>query len=213
MKTTLYLIRHGQSEANEKNIFLGQGNMDLTKLGKHQAEMTAEYLKRSVIPDVIYSSDLGRAYETAECTAKIFNLSIVKEKGLREIDAGFWDKLNFDELERRYKAGFDLWKSDVGNSRCDGGESVAELSCRIISTIEDIAKRHRGKTVLIFTHAMAVRAFACHCLGKSLGELKEVPWAANASVTQVEYDGEFKLIEYGVCDFMGDGVTRLPSGV
>lgn len=187
--------------------------MDLTDIGRLQAKMTAQYLKANVLPDYIYSSDLDRAYETAQYTQRLFNVPIIKDTGLREIDAGLWDKLTFDELEKGFKESFDLWKSDVGHSYCDGGESVAQLSSRIILTLENIAKRHNGSTVLIFTHALAIRAFACHCLGKSLGELKNVPWAANASVTKVEYDGKFTLTEYGVCDFMGKSVTRLPDGV
>ena len=70
MKTTIYLIRHGESQGNAVRAFLGHTNLDLTKKGHDQAECTAKYLK-NIHADVIYSSDLLRAYSTAEHTAKI----------------------------------------------------------------------------------------------------------------------------------------------
>ena len=66
----LYLFRHGQSKANLNNVFLGQHNMDLTENGICQAKLTAKYLK-DIPVDVIYSSDLTRAHETAKETAKL----------------------------------------------------------------------------------------------------------------------------------------------
>ena len=68
-KTRLYMIRHGQSEGNLKNLFLGHTDMDLTELGHLQAEMAAEYLA-TVPVDVIYASDLKRAFHTALHTSE-----------------------------------------------------------------------------------------------------------------------------------------------
>ena len=100
--TEIYLIRHGESQANERDVFLGHGDLDLTEKGKKQAELTAEYLKACHF-DVIYSSDLLRAYHTAEATAKKVGLPIVKDERLREIDAGEWDFKTFDDLEKEYQ--------------------------------------------------------------------------------------------------------------
>ena len=60
----LYFIRHGESLANQKDVFIGQYDFDLTEKGRKQAEMVADYLK-DVKVDAIYSSDLLRAYHTA----------------------------------------------------------------------------------------------------------------------------------------------------
>ena len=103
--TEIYLIRHGESQANEKNVFIGHGDLDLTEKGKKQAELTAEYLKACHF-DVIYSSDLLRAYHTAEATAKKLGLPIVKDERLREIDAGEWDFKTFDDLEKEYQESY-----------------------------------------------------------------------------------------------------------
>ena len=202
----IYLVRHGQSKANEKNLFLGHGDLDLTSVGIEQAKRTAEYLK-TVNADVIYSSDLLRAFNTAKQTADLINLPIVIDKGLREIDCGEWDFVPFDEIKVRYKEGYDVWINDVANARCDGGESVREVLDRLAKTVTKIARDNLGKTVLIFSHATAIRCFAAYCKSGGVDGVKDIPWANNASVTEVEYeDGKFRLIKYGKDDFM-DGVS------
>jgi len=199
----IYLIRHGESKANEKNLFLGHGDLDLTELGIEQAKKTAKYLK-TVNADVIYSSDLLRAYNTAKQTANLINLPIVTDKGLREIDCGEWDFVPFDEIKVRFKDGYNVWINDVANAKCDGGESVREVQERLVKAVTKIANDNLGKTVLIFSHATAIRCFSAYCTGKGVDGVKDIPWANNASVTEVEYkDGKFRLIEYGKDDFMG----------
>lgn len=205
----IYLIRHGESKANEKNLFLGHGDLDLTELGIEQAKKTAKYLK-TVNADVIYSSDLLRAYNTAKQTANLINLPIFTDKGLREIDCGEWDFVPFDEIKVRFKDGYNVWINDVANAKCDGGESVREVQERLVKAVTKIANDNLGKTVLIFSHATAIRCFSAYCTGKGVDGVKDIPWANNASVTEVEYkDGKFRLIEYGKDDFMGGIKTGL----
>ncbi len=213
MSLTIYLIRHGESEANERDVFLGHYNMNLTKRGKEQAAITADYLINQVKQlNAIYSSDLDRAYQTAKCTSERFNVPIIKNEKLREIDAGLWDNLSFTELADRFTESYRTWNENLGIARCDGGESVAELQQRIVSEVEQIAKKHKNGTIFIFTHATPIRTFGAYCLKKSLEEIKTLPWASNASVTKVIYDkGRFELVEYSYDSFMGKLSTKLPD--
>ena len=214
MSTTVYLIRHGESQANRRDVFLGHYNMSLTDTGRKQAELTAAYLfDAAPTPAAIYSSDLTRAHETAECTAVRLGMPIVKDERLREIDAGRWDNKSFTELKTEFAESFVVWTHDIGSARCDGGESVAEVQSRFVAAVADLAARHDGETVFIFSHATPVRTFAAHCLGKTSAEMKEVPWPPNASVTEAVYEnGAFRLVEYARHDFMGDMVTSIISG-
>ena len=213
-KTTLYLIRHGESQGNAVRSFLGHTNLDLSQKGHMQAEMTANYLK-NIHADIIYSSDLLRAYNTAKHTADLKGMDIIKDEKLREIYAGDWEDIKFDELLEKYPHTYAvLWKTDVGNSRPDNGESVAELKKRVSDEITKIARDNVGKTIFIFTHATPIRTFCAFCENKSLDEIKDIPWASNASVTKVEYvDDKFNMIEYGNDSFMGDLSTSLPPSV
>ncbi len=211
--TKIYLVRHGQSEANLKDVFLGQENMDLTELGHEQAERTAEYLKNIHI-DKIYASDLTRAYQTSEHTAKKKNLPITKNEGIREIRAGKWEILPFRDIPVLYPEDWKVWIDNIGHSRCTGGESVAEVQERVTREIEKLARENDGKTICLFSHATPIRTFVCRIEGKTLDEIKDRPWPSNASVTEVDYEnGIFKLIKYSEDSFMGGISTALPDTV
>lgn len=211
--TTIYLIRHGQSQANEKNVFIGHTDMALTELGRQQAQITAQYLK-DTIPDVIYSSDLQRAYYTAQATAQLHGLPVLKEQGLREIYAGSWENVPFDQLQDRCGEHYGIWLRDIAHARCDDGESVPEVGSRVAETVRRLAQKHENSVMFLFTHATPIRTFAVHAMGKSPDELETLPWPTNASVTKVEFDGEcFKLLEYSTDHFMGKLATKLPDNV
>ena len=77
--THVYFIRHGQSEGNLKHLFLGHTDLDLTDLGRKQAERVGDFFK-DIHVDAIYSSDLLRAYHTACPVAKAKGLEIIKSE-------------------------------------------------------------------------------------------------------------------------------------
>ena len=213
MKTKIYLIRHGESQANEKGLFLGHGDLDLTERGRAQAQKTAEYLK-NVPVDKIYSSDLLRAYNTAETTAKTVGIPVIKSKELREINAGEWEFQPFSLLPKKYPESYRIWLTDIASARPDGGESVAEVQKRTVAEIRRICEENEEKTVFVFTHATTVRAFATYCVSKSIEGIQARPYPTNASVTYAEYEnGEFTLVEYSNDSFMGEIATALPSNV
>ena len=84
-KTTLLLVRHGESEANKEQIFGGHFNAPLIENGVIQAETTAKYIKENYNVHKVYASDLKRAFVTGSCIAKAVGAEIVKDAGLREI--------------------------------------------------------------------------------------------------------------------------------
>ena len=117
-------------------------------------------------------------------------------------------------MRKKYKESFDVWINNVAEARCDGGESVAELQDRIVKTVNKIVKENPDKTVLIFSHATAIRCFAGYCTGKGKYGIQEIPWANNASVTEIDYsDGEYKIVNYGMDHFLGNISTGLPNDV
>ena len=210
MSTHLYLIRHGESEANKIDAFAGQSQFDLTEQGRAQAEKAAEYLSTMHV-DAIYASDLPRAYHTSLPTAARLGMEVIKTQGMREIDAGEWDGRTFEDL-RKNDVNYPAWITDFGHACPTNGESVLQLQARVLAELTAIAERHDGQSVLIFTHATPIRTFAAHCAGKTADTMREIPWMSNASVTHAIYeDGKFAMVEYDKNDFMGDLVTVLPK--
>lgn len=211
---TLILERHGQSEGNDRKLFTGHTDVGLTHLGIRQVKKSAEYITENYKINKIYSSDLKRAVDTAKFVADKTGLEIIKSSKLRELYAGKWDGVQFDEIEKKYPEDWRIWRNDVGNCRCTGGESVKELGERFISAITEIAEENDGKTVFIATHATPIRVAQCLLSGRLLDEMKNVMWGANASITVLKYEsGKWTIVTSNYHDHLGDLKTGLPANV
>lgn len=191
MQTKVVIIRHGQSIANAKRVYLGHTDWDLTDEGKRQARVVAEFLRGEQI-DAIYSSDLIRAYNTALPHARMRNMEIVRSEQLREIYLGDWEGLSLDDMSRLYPIDFCVgWRQNFGTCKVPGGESVPEAGERFYKEICRIAALHPGKTVLIASHAAVIRSFWGRVAGISADQLNDaVDFPPNASMTTVIFDGE-----------------------
>ena len=200
-RTLFYLVRHGQSVGNAKEIILGHTDLGLTELGIKQAECTAEALS-TVAFDCIYSSDLLRAMQTAEPNARKHDLPIIPDIRLRELYCGDWEGKSVTEIaEQNYDMFFGQWRGVFGNFQMPNGESVPQLAQRICDCLADLGGRHLGQVVLCATHAAAIRAFWGKISGIEPALLgKTLPFPSNASYSLVEFDGEkFIPLKYS-CD-------------
>ena len=144
--TRVILVRHGESIGNQKTIYLGHLDWDLTEKGRAQAKATAELLKDEKI-DVVYSSDLIRAYNTALPIAEARGLEVQTSEKLREIYAGDWQGMLYKDIKEKYPESWETWKVNRTQGRCDGGESWREVLARVKEEIDRIVKENEGKTI------------------------------------------------------------------
>jgi broad specificity phosphatase PhoE len=191
--TKFILLRHGQSEGNLKGLYLGHTDLDITELGRKQAEITAEYLKNEKI-DAIYSSDLKRAHNTALPHAKLRGIPVIDKRELREIYLGEWEGELVEVLRREHYDEFEIeWKRKFGTFIFPSGESVMSCAERMYNALIDIAETSEDKCVLVAAHAAIIRAFWCKISGfepERWGEM--CPFPTNASLTFVDYEnGKF----------------------
>ena len=208
--TLLYLIRHGECLSNLSDKFAGQTDYELTETGKLQAELLSKYFV-DVNVDCIYSSDLSRAYDTIIPTAKVKELKINNSKNLRKIDGGEWEQEDYDVIAKKYSEEFFVWRHDLENAVCPGGESVEELGNRFFKEIYRIINENENKSIIVATHALAIRTFFPKVNKKNITEIK---WVSNASVSSFEYkDNIFCPIEIGYDDFLGDLTTTLGNNI
>ena len=213
--TTIILIRHGQSMANLNKVFAGHFNAPLSPLGHKQAELTAKAVAER-FPDIdkIYASDLLRAYDTGKHLAEILNMEIIPDKAFREIYAGKWEGMKFDDILENYADAFGVWRTDIGNARCTGGESARELGARLFSRIKEIAVENDGKTVVVVTHAAAIRSLMAQCPEENFDGMKDIPFVSNASYSVLSADnGRFEFTEVSCDDHLADLKTALPANV
>ena len=212
--TTILLVRHGESLANRHEIFCGQSDYDLSETGYLQADGTAEYIAAQYSASCVYASDLTRAFHTGEKIADLAHCPLVAEPNLREIHCGEWEEAAFGEMLTRWPESYPVWLHDIGHVQCPGGESVVDVLARVLPTLEEAAQRHENEVVVAATHGTVIRALMCVLGGKDLGEMKNIPWVSNASVTELIYDnGAWRFGVVGYDKHLGELSTRLPDTV
>lgn len=211
--TEIILIRHGQSLGNFDRRFLGHTDLDLSEIGYKQAELLRKHFE-SIDIDMIYSSDLKRAYNTVKPISDMKNIPIITSEKLREIYAGEWENKKFDDLEITFEKEYDIWKSNIGLAKCTGGESVADLQKRVYEEITKIAQENDGKKICIGIHSTPIRTFIAKCMSDSLEEIKNIKWVANASLTVFEFsDNKFVQKEFNYTEHLEGLVTGFPKNV
>ncbi len=212
--TKIILVRHGHSVTNDAGRFTGQLNVALSSIGKKQGELLSQYIVANYQVDAIYASDLDRAIETVDRVSSFFQLPINRKECLREIFAGEWQGKTSAELKEQYADDFRVWQTDIGNAHPTGGESVAEVQKRALKAVDEIVRENIGKLVVVVSHAVFIRTLICYYQGKSLDEMKNIPYVPNASVSELQFDGngncEIALLGYN--RYLGELDTNLKAG-
>ncbi|MBD3646732.1 MAG: histidine phosphatase family protein [Pseudomonadales bacterium] len=155
MVTTIYLIRHGEIDANVAKRWHGWTDSDLNDNGRLQAEkMGAHLAEQSPEISAIYSSPLRRTLDTARSLAGLLNLEPVTHDGLREWGIGRWEGQLYDVLRDKHKF-FDAIANDLNYTPPDG-ESVNQVCARMVGAFEEIRLRHEGECLALVGHGAAL---------------------------------------------------------
>jgi probable phosphoglycerate mutase len=149
--TWLIAIRHGETEWNSEGRFQGHLNSTLNREGLAQAQALAERMSREPF-DLLLSSDLGRALQTAGAVAMRTGHEIVVEPRLRERRMGIFQGLTPQEVEQRYPEEYARFKSRDPDYAIPEGESMRQLYQRSIACITELAERHTGLTLAAVSH-------------------------------------------------------------
>lgn len=173
--TQLCLIRHGQTDWNLAGRYQGQSDVPLNATGRAQAQAISQILKNQPFA-ALYSSDLGRARETAEIIGELLSLPVRLEPGLREIHQGEWEGQLSTIIQARYA---DLWHErlvDPASVRPPGGETVGEVAARVWAALDEIARQHPNAAVLIVSHGLAIATALCKTQNIAVGQAhKHIP--------------------------------------
>ncbi len=181
--TLMLLVRHGRTPTTGKVLPGRAKGLHLAPEGQAEAAAVGERLAKLKI-DVIYSSPLERARETAAPLAKSLKLPVVADKGLLEAEFGDWTGRKLADLYKlpewttvqRYPSGF----------RFPNGESFSEMQARFVSALADIRARHVGKTIAIFSHADPIKAAVADAMGTHLDLFQRIS-ISTCSVTAIAY--------------------------
>lgn len=157
MKTTVLLIRHGETEWNTLGKFQGCTDIDLSEEGIKQAELLKNRLKGEF--DYIYTSPLSRAFETAKILVKDADKEVAIANEIREINFGEWEGLTLNEISEKYPEIFKAWRTDKKESYiCGGDSSIHNAVNRAKKCILDMVSKHKGKRIAIVAHGGIIKA-------------------------------------------------------
>lgn len=157
MSTTLYLVRHGETEWNRQFRFQGCKDIELSNEGKEQALFLK--LRFNGNFDIIYTSPLKRALETANIISNEFGFEPIILNDIREINFGKWEGLTIKEIAENYPEEFKVWKTDKDEApMCEGDLSLRNASIRAKQAIIDVVKQNKNKTVVIVAHGGIIKA-------------------------------------------------------
>jgi broad specificity phosphatase PhoE len=184
--TTLLLVRHGETDWNRDGRWQGHSDTHLNEVGREQAARLADELGRI---DVVYSSDLARARETAEIVAERLGLEVEVDARLRERSFGAWEGKTRTEIEAEFGEAHTRWLAGEGPG-ADDAEPFADFGARVQSFLEDVQARHPDETVLVVAHGGSIRVI--HALASGLDYVRDhrsIPGVANCAVTRYAAGG------------------------
>jgi broad specificity phosphatase PhoE len=203
----LMLVRHGQSEANLKHLLQGQSQGALTPLGQAQAERLAQALKVMSF-DLILSSDLARARDTARTIAETTGVPLEFSAALREWHVGW--------LDGQPQATLPQHLVDGGLSIIDfkpaGGESLRKVNQRAEAFLAELVELHPDKTLLLCSHGDFIRMLLASLLRQTLEEALTIK-LDNTSLTILEREssGIWKLKSLNNTDHLLPLTTKIRS--
>lgn len=161
---TIYLVRHGQTAWNKEEVFRGRADIQLNEVGRKEALLTGQCLEKIKV-DLIYTSPLSRAVETAEAIARPHGKEAVVLQGLIDIDFGQWQGLSHETVRERYAELYQRWKDNPHLVRFPEGESLKEVRRRTLRAIDEILQAHVDETLVMVSHRVVNKTVLCGLLG------------------------------------------------
>jgi alpha-ribazole phosphatase len=171
---SILLIRHAETDMAGR--FCGHSDPKLNAAGERQALRVAEEVSGLGIAR-IYSSDLRRAAQTAAAIAQRAGIAVNHRVGLREIDFGQWEGLDWRQIELRFPEEADLWLREFPLRSAPGGEAYSAFTDRVETTIATLLRKTRNVTTALVTH----RGVMSYVLTKFFGIPEREAWAKSAS--------------------------------
>lgn len=185
--TRLLLWRHGNTDSNAADRVQGQADTPLNDLGRAQAAAAAPVLA-AMRPDVIVSSDLSRAADTAAYLGEVTGLPVAADPRLRERYFGVWQGMTLAEIAVRHPTAFAAWRRGDPSPGCDL-ESLDDMGKRVGVALQELADANPGATIVVTTHGGAARQGTGHLLGWPTDVLRTVRGLENCHWTELRHDG------------------------
>lgn len=189
--TRFLLIRHALTEVTASTLIGRLPGISLSRRGVEQAIDLARFV-RHWEPEVVVSSPLERATETAKYISEACSVEIAVDRAFEECDFGRWTGMTFSALSAEPE--WRLFNSRRSFSSAPGGESLYDVQYRAVNGLNRLHREHTGKTVAIITHADVIRSILTYAAGVPIDLFIRFAIDA-ASVTIVRLGSDYPIIE------------------
>jgi probable phosphoglycerate mutase len=206
----LCLVRHGETAWNAEGRVQGQTDVPLSATGRAQARAVGAALAGERFA-ALYASDLERVRQTAAPAAAALGLEVRLDARLRERHYGRFETLTYDEARARLPEDFARFKAKELDYDFGSGESLARFNARALECLAEIAARHAGAAVLVFTHGGVLEMAYRHALGRGLQSARdfEIP---NAALNRLEIGpGGWRVLAWAEVAHLERALDDLPD--
>jgi probable phosphoglycerate mutase len=209
--TTLYLVRHGETDWNREGRWQGHHDRPLSAAGRAQATAAARRLARERISQ-IHASDLKRAAETAQIIGEACAIDVCVNRALREVDVGSWAGLTHAEAKERFPEGFA--RRRAGGTGWVGGESYEQMAERVRGYVGGLLESARGSDrIALVCHSGVIRVLVVHTLGLTPSDRGSIGGNEHGALTVLRVrKGEWSLRVYNdACHLHAGDLSYTPS--
>jgi probable phosphoglycerate mutase len=202
--THFVVVRHGETRWNVEQRMQGHFDSPLTAAGREQAAAIARRLAADRPFDLMVSSDLGRAFDTARAIAAATGHEVRIDARLRERNWGIGEGLSYAGIGRRYPDAFRPDHEVDPDYAVPGGESRRAFHARVVAAFEDLAAAHPAGRIVVVTHGGALAAIYRHVHRIPHGEPHRIA-IANASYNALSFDaGAWAIHAWADVDHLDD---------
>jgi probable phosphoglycerate mutase len=171
--STLYLVRHGVTQANKENRFAGRTRERLHPEGIDQIRLVGTRLLDKDIA-AIYCGPAQRTVESAAILGSMLKVRTTPLAELDEIYIPHWDGLTKDEIMSRYDDQYPLWLEAPQTFSLPGCETLQQVQDRATAAVEGLLADSRGRNLLLVSHLIVLRCLVLYCKGMPVSDFRSV---------------------------------------
>lgn len=182
----IYLIRHGETDWNKRNIIQGSNDTILNDIGRKQACELAKKMHndKNICFTKVYTSKQKRAVETAKIISEALDKKYIIVDGLQEMDLGSFENHTWDEAKKKFSYEFSLWMKNRRYKRVPCGESYQDVLVRALDALKKIIESN-SENVAVVTHGAVIMAILCLLSKTSFDDILKFS-TLNTSICEID---------------------------
>ena len=190
MNKSIYIVRHGNTESNNRNVYAGFSPEGLTDEGIDQTKILGQKMRHLNV-STIYTSPIERAVQTAQILNNEINGQIILDSDLAEIRMGPWEGLSENDVMNQYPMQYRLWHERPSELNIPGRETLREVQDRALQVFKRAIQKDQNSDSILVTHVTTMRTMLLHVQRQTLDQYKTID-VPNTCTYKIAYqNGDF----------------------